>query len=541
MGVTWIRRVAVGALLATVAIAFADSSIVVLALPDLLGQFDVSITEVAWVVTAYNLALAVVAFALVRFAPRAGGKRLVLAGAATFLLASLACAVSPGIWELVAARTVQGAGAAALLVGALPLVGRPALWAGASVVGGALGPALGGLLTQAFDWRAIFVVQAPVAAAGLLAALFLRERPAVEGSAPSRARVAANTALGLVSAALVGLLFLAVVELVDVLRLSPLGAGLVVSAVALATLAAVPLARSGRGGTTVAGIVLLAGGLVAMAFLPSREVVWAVAALGLGGLGYGIAVPRVTRDALAGAGSTADAARTVWARHAGLVAGLLVLTPLLASDLTAAGNRAELRGIAVVLDAPVQGTDKLRLAIDIAPAIVRAPRNELPSFTAQVAHEHDPALTAMGRKLDETVQAAISRGFRRSYLVAALFALLALVPLALVRRPRALRTPAIAFALVAGLLLAELAAGAAAFGARPALVAPCGERSPPPSGMVLKGLDVVACGLHTSREQLVADAARKGMGAADLALRVERNSRTISTIFDWLRAELARR
>jgi MFS family permease len=540
MASTWLRRFAVGALLATVAIAFADSSIVVLALPDLLGQFDVSITEVAWVVTAYNLALAVVAFVLVRYAPRAGAKRLVLAGAATFLAASIGCAVSPGIWELVAARTVQGAGAAALLVGALPLVGRPALWAGASVVGGALGPALGGVLTQAFDWRAIFVVQAPVAVAGLVGALFLRESPAVEQTAPTRGRVAANTALALVSAALVGLLFLAVVELVDVLRLSPLGAGLVVSAVALATLAAQPLARSGRGGTTVAGLVLLAGGLVAMAFLPSRDVIWAIAALALGGVGYGIAVPRITRDALAGAGSTADGARTVWARHAGIVAGLLVLTPLLAADLTAAGNRAELRGIAVVLDAPVPAADKLRLAVDIVPSLARPPRKEIPSFAAQVAHEHDPTLTGIGRKLDETVQATVSRGFRRSYLVAALFALLAVVPLAIVRRPQAFRRPAIALALVAGLILAELAAGAAAFGARPALVAPCAERSPPPNGAVLKSLDVVACGLHTTREQLVADAARKGMSAVDLALQVERNGGAITGLFDWLRSELTR-
>ena len=278
-----------------------------------------------------------------------------------------------------------------------------------------------------------------------------------------------------------------------------------------------------------------------MAFLPSRDVIWAVAALALGGVGYGIAVPRVTRDALAGAGAASDGARTVWARHAGLVAGLLVLTPLLATDLTAAGNRAELRGISVVLDAPVPATAKLRLAIDLAPALARPPRKELPSFAAQVAHEHDSTLTAIGRRLDETAQATVSRGFRRSYLVAALFALLALVPLAIARRPAALRTPAVAFAVVAALLLAELAAGAAAFGARPALVAPCGERSPPPSGPVLVGLDAVACGLHTSREQLVADAARRGVGAAELALRVERNANGLSGLFDWLRAELSRR
>jgi hypothetical protein len=57
---------------------------------------------------------------------------------------------------------------------------------------------------------------------------------------------------------------------------------------------------------------------------------------------------------------------------------------------------------------------------------------------------------------------------------------------------------------------------------------------------VLKGLDVVACGLNTTREQLVADAASKGMSAVDLVLRVERNGGAISGLFDWLRSELTR-
>jgi hypothetical protein len=314
-----------------------------------------------------------------------------------------------------------------------------------------------------------------------------------------------------------------------------------VSAVAVATLLVAPLARTRRRGTTVAGLVLLAGGLVAMAFLPSRDVVWAVAALALGGAGYGIAVPRITRAALPVGGAPADGARTVWARHAGLVAGLLVLTPLLASDLAEAGHRAELRGIAVVLDAPVPASTKLRVAIDLAPALARPPREQLPDFSGRIAEEHDSALAAIGHRLDEVVQATVSRGFRRSYLVAALFALLALVPLALVRRPAAFRTPAVALALVGALLLAELAAGAAAFGARPALVAPCGERRPPPEGAVLVGLDALACGLHTSREELVADAARRGIGAAELVLRIERMTGGISGALDWLRDQIERR
>jgi hypothetical protein len=244
-------------------------------------------------------------------------------------------------------------------------------------------------------------------------------------------------------------------------------------------------------------------------------------------------VPRVTRAALPGTGSVADGARTVWARHAGLVVGLLALTPLLAGDLSAAGDRAELRGIAVVLDAPVRATEKLRLAIDLVPVLSRPPRKQLPEFERTVAHERDARLTAVGRTLDATVQATVSRAFRRSYLLAALFALLALAPLAAVRRPAALLRPAAALAAVAALLLAELAAGASTYGERPVLVPPCGERRPPPEGPVLAGLDIASCALHTSREELVADAARRGIGAADLALQLERSG-GFRGVLDWL-------
>src|SRR5207248_5521838 len=130
---------------------------------------------------------------------------------------------------------------------------------------------------------------------------------------------------------LVGLLFLAVVQLVDVWRLSPLQAGAVVSVIPLATLVVAPFAA--RGGA--AGAVLLAAGLAGMAFLPSDSLVWVVVSLAVAGFGFGLVMPRLTR---ATTGATA-----VWIRHAGLVAGLLVITPLLTSDLIAAADKAKLR------------------------------------------------------------------------------------------------------------------------------------------------------------------------------------------------------
>ena len=96
----------------------------VLALPQLLGEFDTSITGVSWVITAYNLVVAVVALAP-RPAPRAfAPRRVALAGLAIFLVASLACALAGSLGVLVALRCVQGLGAALLLTASLPILAR---------------------------------------------------------------------------------------------------------------------------------------------------------------------------------------------------------------------------------------------------------------------------------------------------------------------------------------------------------------------------------------------------------------------------------
>src|SRR5919197_2866422 len=177
--------VAVAAVAAVVGLAFADSSIVVLALPQLYGRFDTSITGVSWVLTAYNAAVAAVAIALMLFVHRLRGAWVLAAGIVVFLAASIACAAAGSLAFLIAARCVQGAGAALLLAGALPvlvaLTGSVAagvsVWTLAGTFGAALGPALGGVLTEAFDWRAIFIAQAPIAGVALFAA---RAVPAVQ-------------------------------------------------------------------------------------------------------------------------------------------------------------------------------------------------------------------------------------------------------------------------------------------------------------------------------------------------------------------------
>ncbi|HEX2504495.1 MAG TPA: MFS transporter, partial [Miltoncostaeaceae bacterium] len=106
-----------------VAVAFADSSIVVLALPQLLGDFGATITSVSWVVTSYNVAVAILALALIPFVRRLRADRLTRWGLIIFCAACVACAVAGGLGVLVAARAVQGAGAALLLAGTVPLLG----------------------------------------------------------------------------------------------------------------------------------------------------------------------------------------------------------------------------------------------------------------------------------------------------------------------------------------------------------------------------------------------------------------------------------
>ena len=237
-----------GLLAVAVAVAFADSSIVVLALPELYTELDTTIPGVSFVVTSYNLVVALGAFALLPLTRRFDPRRLSLVGLLVFGGASIGCAASGTLELLITFRAIQGLGAVLLLIGSLPvliaLLGDTrrgiALWTLAGTLGAALGPALGGALTQAFDWRSIFIVQAPIAFLALLATL-QRHQQAVtlaEPTNPATPAPAANTALGLLFGALVGALFLGVLLLVAVWGLSPIAGAAVVSALPIGTIGA---------------------------------------------------------------------------------------------------------------------------------------------------------------------------------------------------------------------------------------------------------------------------------------------------------------
>ena len=425
---------------AIVAIAFADSSIVVLGLPQLYTRFETSITGVSWIVTAYNAAVAVTALALVFFVHRFRARFVFGAGVLLFLAATIACASAQSLSFLIAARTVQGVGAGLLLAGALPL-SSTSVWTLAGTFGAALGPALGGVLTQLFDWRAIFVAQAPVAAAAFLAVVRRDEEPqGAEGWRPSLVRtLPANACLGLVFGALVGALFLAVLLVIVVWQYSPIGGALIVSVLPAAALAARPLARRlPRLGAICGGAALLAAGLVALALLPSPSVWVAMSGLALCGIGLSLAVPGLSDAALAGrAGLTRSGTLTIGVRHLGLVAAIALIAPLLASDLPPAGDRAMLKATAVLLDAPIGITDKVPIAVDLRDAFDKAQDGEIPDLAKpfdERGAQNDPKLAAARDDLVAAIEDSITRAFRPDFFLAAGFAAAAALLAAVMRR-----------------------------------------------------------------------------------------------------------
>ena len=164
---------------------FIDGTAVNVALPVLQRELGSSSAQVQWIVEAYSLFLA----ALLLVGGSLGdllGRRLVFGiGIAVFAFASLLCGLASGIATLVAARCLQGAGAALATPGSLALIsasfpeaerGRAiGTWSGFSAMTAALGPLLGGFLAQQVSWRAVFFINVPLAALTVFALLRVPE------------------------------------------------------------------------------------------------------------------------------------------------------------------------------------------------------------------------------------------------------------------------------------------------------------------------------------------------------------------------------
>lgn len=430
-----------------VGVVLADSSIVTLALPEILARFDATVFGVSWVLTAFNLVLALAmlpAAALARRAPR----RVWALGLIVFGLASAACGLAAQAEVLIVARCVQALGGAALVAGAIELLARsrgshraaaPA-WGGSGLAGLALGPALGGLLTELLSWEAIFFVQVPLLAT--LAILPWLRRGAVEAGPAGRLELAPEVGLGLLSAGLTGALFLLVIMLTQGWRLSALEAAVVVSAMPAATLATTALlSRRGEGGVArmASGAILLAGGLAALGLLPGAEVAWAVAPQLLIGAGIALSLPGLTGWALATRDPTGSrAAATIAARHAGVVLGIVALTPIFSSQLAAQHEAAQRSGTALLLDAELSPTTKIELGEAIA-ARIEAADGQLPelgpAFAAvEPVPEAAAAYAELATELEDEVNRAATHAFSLAFLAAAAIAALALLPIAIRRR-----------------------------------------------------------------------------------------------------------
>ncbi len=429
-----------------IGLALADSSVVTLALPDVVREFDVEIITVAWVLTSYNLVLAVAAVPAAYVARRSPAA-LFVAGLLVFAVASLACGLADSFGLLVAARCVQAAGGALVVASALDLLteveGSDArgarIWAAAGILGAALGPAIGGILTETLGWEWIFLLQAPVALVPLVAVAgfaWHSLRPPA-----GRPHIGANLALLLLSGGLVAALFLLVLLLVDGWRMSPAAAGLVVTVMPLAAIASGRLAPRIQSIAIRAatGIVLVSGGLCALALLPRAGWGWTVPPQILVGAGIGLTLTALTERALAGRSEqVVHGGWTIASRHAGVVLGLLLLSPVFVSALDRNEDEALRAGAAAVLDSRIPPIEKLRVAQAVLVEVEGAD-GEVPDVAAAFEDRPDTDdYRSLLAELEDQLDRAVTDAFSTPFFLAAALALAALIPVWLGRREQGL-------------------------------------------------------------------------------------------------------
>src|SRR3954469_22017175 len=153
--------------------AFIDSTVVNIALPALQEHMGATISQVQWVVEAYTLFLAALMLTGGALGDRYGRKRIFCIGVVIFTAASLACGLAPTMSTLIAARALQGIGAAMLVPGSLSLIsacfpdaerGKAiGTWSAFTSITMAIGPLVGGAFIDRLSWRAIFFLNVPLA------------------------------------------------------------------------------------------------------------------------------------------------------------------------------------------------------------------------------------------------------------------------------------------------------------------------------------------------------------------------------------------
>ena len=177
-------------------LAFLDTTIVNIAFPDISASFEGAGRDaLSWVLDGYFVVIAALLVPAGGLADRYGHKRIFLLGIAGFTAASLLCAAAPTLETLIAARVLQGVGAAliapaslALVLDRFPIERRAAgvgLWGASAAAAAAIGPTLGGALVELSDWRLVFLVNLPLGAAIVWAgSRALTERPVLDSRLP---------------------------------------------------------------------------------------------------------------------------------------------------------------------------------------------------------------------------------------------------------------------------------------------------------------------------------------------------------------------
>jgi EmrB/QacA subfamily drug resistance transporter len=164
---------------------FIDGTVVNLALPALQANLNATAVDVQWVIESYALFLAALLLAGGSLGDHFGRRLIFSVGVALFALASLWCGLAPSIVQLIAARSLQGAGGALLVPGSLAIISASftsedrgkaiGTWSGFTAMTAAVGPVLGGWLIEDISWRAVFFINLPLAA--IVLALVFRHVP----------------------------------------------------------------------------------------------------------------------------------------------------------------------------------------------------------------------------------------------------------------------------------------------------------------------------------------------------------------------------
>jgi EmrB/QacA subfamily drug resistance transporter len=175
--------------------AFVDSTAVNVALPVLQTSLQASVASAQWIVESYALFLSALVLVGGTLSDRVGRRRIFSIGTVVFAAASLACGLAPGVSSIIAARAVQGIGAALLIPSSLAILGAAfsprergravGTWSALTSIAAAVGPAFGGWLVEAVSWRAVFFLNLPIAGA----VLWIAGRKVPESRNPSSGRL----------------------------------------------------------------------------------------------------------------------------------------------------------------------------------------------------------------------------------------------------------------------------------------------------------------------------------------------------------------